>query len=264
MKKTLIAIASFSAVLSAQAGELGTGKGVGVTSSSEIIDNGRALLVDKRTRIKLYPEVNPPVTQSQPTGINIIETKTVQVNTQVNTIEIVHPSQQNIAPPPAPLMPVEVVQPPAQLELKTGEVIIGDARPGYKPEVSEKVYTKSFLGIGYAPVYVVKPAEPIYFGELHYNNLTCKEGLNNGTIKLFSNMTNSIIPVKFCPMGKEAQVELNIETNDNDMDRLLINIGGQKVPVEKGFTSLYQLRYDDVNAIDLEFIFEKDEHPIRY
>lgn len=269
MKKTLIAMATLSTILTAQAGAISPG----ITSSGELIEEGNALLVDKRTRVKLYPEIS--VSDSlRGTGINVIEQNgNPQDSHQVETTETVVVEE---------IVEVREVEALSNANAnanenenenndnsgiikRTGEFNVGDAKAGYTASKTEKVYTKSFLGIPYAPIdVVVEKAKPIYFGNLYFNNLTCASGYNNGKIDLYSNNTTSLIPIKFCPLDVEAKIELNVQTFDDDYNNVVIFLGGQKIKVEKGYTTLYNLRYDDNNVVNLEFIYQRDEHPIRY
>ncbi len=226
MKKTLIAMATLSTIITAQAGEIIAGP----TSSSQVVENGGAILVDNRTRIKQYPEISV-ANSLRGTGINVVES-----------------SEQ---------LP--------ETFKRTGEITVEPAREGYTSAKIEKVYTKTFLGIPYDPVnVVVEPAKPIFFGYMYFNNLTCANGYNNGRIDLYSHHSTSIIPIIFCPNNTETKIELKIETFSDDTNKAVVLLGGQKINVEKGHTSIYNLRYDDHNVANIEFIYQQDEHPIRY
>lgn len=254
MKKTLIAMATLSTIITAQAGAIYSG----VTSSSKVIEDGGAILVDNRTRIKVYPEIK--VSDSlRGSGINVVESGNPNntVTQEVTTIETV--TTERIE---------QVVQSPnseQEFVKRSGEITTETAKEGYTAAKTEKVYTKTFLGIPYAPInVVVEPAKPIFFGHMYYNNLTCSNGYNNGKIELYSHDTTSIIPVVFCPNDKEAKIELKIQTLSEDSNKAVILLGGQKISVEKGYTSIYNLRYDDHNVVNMEFIYVQDEHPVRY
>ena len=252
MKKTLIAMATLSTILTAQAGAIYSG----VTSSSQVIEDGGAILVDNRTRIKIYPEIK--VSDSlRGSGIDVVESNNSNKTTEVRTVETITEHTE------------QVVQSPSNSEQdfvkRSGEITTETAKDGYTAAKTEKVYTKTFLGIPYAPInVVVEPAKPIFFGHMYYNNLTCSHGYNNGKIELYSHDTTSIIPVIFCPNDKEAKIELKIQTLSEDLNKAVILLGGQKINVEKGYTSIYNLRYDDHNVVNMEFIYVQDEHPVRY
>lgn len=254
MKKTLIAIASLSTLIGANA--------AGVSSSSEVIEGGNAILVDKRTRIKIYPEISV-ANSLRGTGINIVEQPLNGVST-TNVIDVTEEAQ--IKTVSSEEIPTEEAMQPISddninIVKRTGEFTFEPAVSGYTSTKTEKVYTKTFLGIPYAPKnVVVETSKPIHFGKLKFNNLTCPTGFNNGSIDVYGNESSSIIPVVFCPNGKNAQIELKIFNSPIDRNILNVEIGGQKVKVEKGYTSLYNLRYDDHNVINMEFIFEQDEN----